>query len=179
MKKIIIVIILSTLLGASCKKTNTPSPTDQLPPTTQTGANTFGCLVNGKVYIPKGSSGNGSPNPKVAYDIGLGGRPVLKINADQYVNNNNSAYFTLNLGNLDHLGYYSNLDEFHFLMGWLENIGNCGTVVFDTTIQKWGGTNVTKLDIPNHIVSGTFNCKYKSTTCDTVFITDGRFDFKF
>ena len=86
MKKIITVILLSTLLGASCKKTNTPSPTDQLPPTTQTGANTFGCLVNGKVYVPKGSSGTGSPNPKTIYDIGLNGVPNLLINANQYEN---------------------------------------------------------------------------------------------
>ena len=40
------------------KKHQGGNPVDQLPPETQTGANTFGCLVNGKVFIPKDSGLN-------------------------------------------------------------------------------------------------------------------------
>jgi hypothetical protein len=183
--KLLLLIIACVNIFAACKKDKTTtliepvSMGDQLPAITQSGAKTFGCIINGKVYIPKGYNSNGSPNPKSIYSIGLNGRPVLQINADQFINNTNVSYFTLKIGNLDHLGYYSSVDEFNFLMGWLETIGNCSTTVLDTTVKKWGGVNITKIDLSNQIVSGQFNCKYKTLACDTVFITDGRFDIKF
>jgi hypothetical protein len=40
------------LLSSSCKKKNTEP---ELPPETTIGAMTFGCKVNGKVFVPKGS----------------------------------------------------------------------------------------------------------------------------
>jgi len=45
-------------LFATCKKKDPPignNATAQLPSITTTGANTFGCLVNGEVWLPKGS----------------------------------------------------------------------------------------------------------------------------
>lgn len=48
-------ILLST---SSCKDDDdTPTnPVDQLPPATQTGENTFGCLLDGEVFIPSGGT---------------------------------------------------------------------------------------------------------------------------
>jgi hypothetical protein len=178
--KLLLFIIACTNIFAACKKDkNTTDPADQLPPATQTGANTFGCLVNGKVYVPAGYTGTTKPNPHVIYEIGLNGSPTLTINADKYDNSYiNKGYFFFSIGNLNHLGNYFYPNDVNFLMGWLEQIGNCGTPSFDTTVKKWGGI-ITKLDIPNRIISGTFDCKYKTLQCDTVFITDGRFDIKF
>ncbi|MCU7693043.1 hypothetical protein ACFSPU_02200 [Haoranjiania flava] len=49
--KIILLCSLALLLSAgSCKK----SAQNQLPPATQTGANTFGCKINGVVYKCRG-----------------------------------------------------------------------------------------------------------------------------
>jgi hypothetical protein len=47
------------LLLIQCHKDspNPAKPEDQLPAATQTGANTFGCLVNGQPYTPKGNVG--------------------------------------------------------------------------------------------------------------------------
>jgi hypothetical protein len=183
--KLLLLIIACITTFTACKKDKTelivePIPIgDQLPAITQTGANTFGCLVNGKVYIPKGYRGNGSPNPKITYDIGLNGRPYLGIIADQIINSSFKGEILIAFRNLDHLGVYSMPDDFNFSATWVDVIGNCGTIAFDTTIKKWGSGIISKLDIPNQIISGTFNCKYKTLTCDTVFITDGRFDIKF
>ena len=41
-------------------------PEDQLPPITQTGANTFGAIVDGRVFVPKDKTGYSAPG---------GGRP--------------------------------------------------------------------------------------------------------
>jgi len=51
MKKLLLVLTL-TLTLSSCTKNNPFRGNDQLPPETQTGANTVGCLINGKVFIP-------------------------------------------------------------------------------------------------------------------------------
>ena len=60
-------LLLAALLGLSqCKKKRDPAPEDQLPPATQTGANTFGCLVNGQPWTPQGY--NGMSNYSVYYD---------------------------------------------------------------------------------------------------------------
>ena len=143
----LLMLLCSVMLCSSqCKKTNTTDPIDQLPPATQIGANTFGCLVNGKVYVPKGYSGNGSPNPKIQYDINLNGRPTLGITADQIVNSIYRGSILIAYRNLDHLGAYYMPNDFNFSAGWLDVIGTCGTVAYDTTIKKWGGGVITKLD---------------------------------
>jgi hypothetical protein len=46
------------LMTSSCKKNNGSS----LPPATQTGAHTFGCLINGQVFTPGGGDGLGGGN---------------------------------------------------------------------------------------------------------------------
>ncbi|MBC7493737.1 MAG: hypothetical protein H7221_01920, partial [Flavobacterium sp.] len=47
-----IIITVCALFLFSCTK-NDASPQDQLPPATTIGANTAGCIINGKVIIPK------------------------------------------------------------------------------------------------------------------------------
>ena len=69
------------LLLTQCSKCkNDPQPNDpasQLPPATQTGANTFGCLVNGQPYTPKGNTG--ASNFGVTYDPSF--RGGARVNA--------------------------------------------------------------------------------------------------
>ena len=54
MKKIILLLCMFlTLIGTSCDNNDDNNSGDKLPPETQTGANTVGCLVNGQVFLPK------------------------------------------------------------------------------------------------------------------------------
>lgn len=172
---ILLLLILTSF--ATCKN-HKDNPVDQLPPATQTGANTFGCLVNGKVYIPKGYNGTGTPNPKKQFDIGLNGLPYFNITASQLNSDHISeGNVFISIGNIITTGIYTYPNDFNFLIGW-KNLNNCGIVAFDSTTQKWGQGEITKYDLTNGIISSTFNFKYKTLTCDTVFVTDGRFDFK-
>ena len=59
-------LLLAALLGLSQCRKNNPNPVDQPPPATQTGANTFGGLVNGQAWTPQGNEG--SSNYSVSYD---------------------------------------------------------------------------------------------------------------
>jgi hypothetical protein len=54
MKNIITVLLLSLLTSCSEDSNN---PEAQLPPITQTGENTFGCLIDGKLLIPRDGTG--------------------------------------------------------------------------------------------------------------------------
>ena len=57
MKKLTLILLFTIpLLALKCNNDPEPNdPIDQLPPITQTGENTFGCLVDGEVWLPKGS----------------------------------------------------------------------------------------------------------------------------
>jgi hypothetical protein len=52
MKNLFFLLTAITLLTACDKDGQIFAGKDQLPPETQTGANTVGCLVNGKVFLP-------------------------------------------------------------------------------------------------------------------------------
>ena len=67
----------------------------------------------------------------------------------------------------------------NFSIGWNQILGNCFTQAFDTTIKKSGSITLTRYDVSSRIISGTFRAQFKTTTCDTIYLTDGRFDFKF
>ena len=176
MKNLVIITMLLLLCAASCKKENKNE--DQLPPATQTGANTFGCLVNGKVYVPKGFNGTGTPNPKTQFDIGVNGQPYFNITVSRLsAGNVSEGNLFMSIGNLSTLGIYNYPADLNFLFGW-NIIGDCGIIAFDTTVKKWGLCEITKYDLNARIISGKFNLKYKTLSCDTIFITNGRFDFK-
>jgi hypothetical protein len=179
--KLLLFIIACTNIFAACKKDkNTTDTVDQLPPATQIGANTFGCLVNGKVYIPKGSSGNGSPNPKKIYDIGLNGLPYMQINAGQYEQNNQIASFILGIDSLTSVGIHNVYTTRKQVGFGSTQFPNCGILADDNTQFKIGTITITKHELnPNSgIISGIFNFKIKINNCDTLFFTEGRFDFK-
>ncbi len=174
--KLCLLLFAMANIFASCTKDKQSE--DQLPPATQTGAGTFGCKINGKVYVPKGSSGTGRPNPHIQYDYDLNGNPYLSIETFQYPTSNKTGLL-IAFRNLAIIGYYPVSDSFRFDFGWPDVIQNCGNSSSDINVLKWGGGNITKLDITNRIISGTFDFKVKNTTCDTVYITNGRFDIKF
>jgi hypothetical protein len=183
--KLLLLIMACVNIFAACKKDKTTTPIeplltgDQLPAITQSGARTFGSLVNGKVWVPKGTSCGTKPNPNIVYDLGLNGKPYVEIKTSHYSNCNPQGFVNISFGSLDHLGSYNYPIDFDFSCGWSDVLNNCFTPALDTTVKKWGEGIITKLDVPNRIISGTFNCKYKTLTCDTVFITDGRFNIKF
>ncbi|MBQ0767738.1 MAG: hypothetical protein KBT58_00490, partial [Bizionia sp.] len=57
MKNLLLAFAL-LLIVSNCNKNDDDQPTnpiDQLPPATQTGANTFGCLLDGEPFLPGNS----------------------------------------------------------------------------------------------------------------------------
>ena len=67
-------LLFATFSFSQCKKKST-NPIDELPPETQTGANTFGCLVDGKAFKPAGNGFSG-PIKSAIYQYLIPGTPA-------------------------------------------------------------------------------------------------------
>ena len=75
----LVLIILQSII--SCTKTE---EIDKLPPITMEGKNTFGCLVNGKSWIPETDGGLFNEKLSVRYENGgLNIQANLRLNKDE------------------------------------------------------------------------------------------------
>jgi len=181
--------LLATLLGLSqCQKKDAPpaKPEDQLPPATQTGAGTFGCLLNGQPWTPKGF--NGSPNILVTYDPTYKGGS-LSITAYRYPTDAQQAqYIKFGGDQLNKPGTYtlattnnpapSSTNGVLFADGNIASPCNMYQVGIGTT-QTAGQFTITRLDLTNRIVSGTFNFTLSQASCTSIQLAEGRFDSQF
>ncbi|WP_035565378.1 hypothetical protein [Hymenobacter sp. IS2118] len=175
MKTYYLLPLAAALLGLSQCKKKDPSPEAQLPPATQTGANTIGCLVNGQPWTPVGN--DGSSNYTVSYDpnFRLG---TLNIAAYRYANSQAKrqtiGVFSDSL--LPGIGRYKLRLLGHHGAAFDDFQGNC---IYDRTSPGAycrGELVITRLDRVNGIISGTFAFTLAQPGCDTVRVTNGRFD---
>jgi len=187
MKTTIITLLLALITSCSNDDVNR-DPIFQLPPETQTGANTFGATINGKVYIPRDPTGInwGGQQGKGMKLLGGG------ISPNQYtelvvVDGASSVGFkiTIHIQNLLAIGFYqlkqsnfqdqadSILENHIFFKIWDSNIKN---YAYYGSVENQGFINITRLS--NGIVSGNFSGKFVRYDNPNEFIqiTDGRFD---
>ena len=167
-------LLLPLCLLLSCQK-NDPSPTAQLPPATQTGANTLGCLVNGQPWTPQGN--NGSSNYSVSYDQNPYG--VLDARSYRYQQSpDNFQYLILFARELRGPKQYDVRDVALTRVSWYDRTTGCDMSSDEAGTYHKGTVTITKLDLQAGIVSGTFEFTLAKPGCDTVRITNGRFDKK-
>lgn len=178
----IIATLLFVCLSASkCKKDKTPgNPVDQLPPETQIGANTFGCLVDGKVFLPKGTP-FGSPSLKCAYqylDNGSSKGFYFQLSASHTYSTQNIKSIAIGTENLE-------LVEDTFVLEDAFQDGRAFGLYSESGTGNYtqkklpGRLVITKFDEINQVVSGTFWFSVVVNPGDTIKITEGRFDMQF
>jgi len=166
---------------SSCKKDTVDS--NGLPAATQTGANTFGFMLNGQPWKPQGMIGI-SPNYTINVDEGYF-NGIFNITAYKILNNNSNTEQSIGLGLSDSLRFLKNTpanfnlyNHSLFDISFINNNG-CIYTQSDSTITRSGLLTITKFDNLNRIIAGTFNAVLIKRGCDTIKITDGRFDMKF
>ena len=142
-----------------------------LPPETQTGANTFGCYVDGKLFVPDWIA----PMEPPLQAILLKNSFILESYADKgkkhiYISLERKPYLNIPLP----ISYVYYLDK--------RGDNNC----FCFGGKKIGEIFFTKIDTVNHIISGRFQFQGQCwNTVDDVVgdsivsITNGRFDMKY
>ena len=170
--KNIFYFLLIILTLSCCNKDDNKTPIEQLPPATQIGAGTFGCLVNGVPYIDNSGFFNCfyqlvdgvyyfsiSPNfqGKLFGNLGIGCRNV---------NFTNNKVFDLALGNEGGgAATFSVANE-------LRDIS--------TNLNYGGICQITNFNLTANIISGTFEFEIFDEVTQTLYVvTEGRFDAMF
>ena len=170
MKNSLLLILLLPLLALRCNQDPEPTdPIDQLPEATQTGANTFGCLVDGEVYLPEGNFNK----PSTSASHGNGTLFILTNNVKEDISMNFYIHDEVNKVELIELEKVEKPWKSISLI-----IGNQSYNVDDSLYV--GEMNITRLDTVNGIFSGTFwfDAVNETDATDVVHITNGRFDLR-
>lgn len=174
---LIITITICTLSCSSCKKETVTDP-NGLPTATQTGANTLGFLLNGQPWKPEGFAG--TSNLSIDVDFGYK-NGIFSIAAYQVISSNNITDF--GIGIADSLNFVNAPKTFKLgsntLFGVYYSKDTCTYDYFSNSIYRTGSLTITRLDKTARIISGTFYATLAKQGCDTVKITDGRFDMKY
>jgi hypothetical protein len=166
--------LLATLLGLSQCKKKAPDPLSQLPSATQTGANTFGCLVNGQVWTPLGF--NGTSNYSVSYDPTYR-KGTLSIGTYRYLDTSTNTREDIKIysDSMQTIGKYTLTLPNHQEALFYDRTGQCKYVQNGPHYRK-GTLTITRLDLKAGIISGTFSFTLYKSGCDSIRVTQGRFD---
>jgi len=167
---------LSLLLLAQCKKSDV-DPTSQLPPETHTGAGTFGCLVNGQPWTPRGY--NGYSNYSVSYDPTYA-NGTLNVGCYRYVGTGADDYQLVGLfsDNIKTPGNYPLTIVGHQEGTFADRTRSSCQFLGGDPYYRRGQLVITRLDKQAGIISGTFAFTLYKPGCDSLRITQGRFDRK-
>ncbi len=176
---LLILLPLWGLGGCSDDDAPPPNPIDLLPPATQTGENTFGCLLDGEAFTPRAlyvpyncfyQYVDGGYYFYVSATNKKGGiTKGISVGTEKLQISENTTYVLKERINGNAFGFF-----------YIGN-SNTGEIQNNYTFSNYSEElTITKLDFENHIVSGTFwfNLKHP-VTGDTIKIRQGRFDSHF
>lgn len=167
------------LILSSCKK-----QINELPDATQNGSNTFGCLLNGKAWIPTGrgpasgvypTSGGFFKNVDNSWNIYVSAfneNNEIHIYLKQV---SSKGYYALNKNTAVRPGpiFPESYGEYYQTYSFGNND------YYSTDSLHIGFVDITRADTLTGIVSGTFQMQlYQQSTGKTLNITNGRFDYK-
>jgi hypothetical protein len=187
--KTLSITVLTAITMLSCtNKTTDADYNPQLPAATQTGANTFGCKINGVIMIPRDAKIEGVPGGSLpkgieyasnrndlynldyeqieAKDCLETNRGGIFIKLYKVFNNEVALYPISNVVG----GFSADWGDATYIQVLYKN-------AFYGSIENTGNLQITKYT--KGIISGTFSCKLKNKNNpnDIIEITDGRFDF--
>lgn len=178
-KQYLVLLVALALLLTQCQKKDAgpTQPEDQLPAATQTGAGTIGYLLNGQPWTPSGHVG--TPNFTLDYDPSyLGG--ALQVKCYRYPSSGILQSLTFGAARVTRVGTYvftnSGDNGVAYSDGSKTTPCNRFNNLYPNTYQS-GSLTLTRFDLSAHIISGTFSFKLYQPGCDTLKITQGRFDY--
>lgn len=172
----VLFLLITGFCFAECRKHhNTPLPDNPygLPNATQTGAGVFACRINGVNAIAKndilhqGGGAGGSLNDTIAV------KGSFKIGSFFA-----TIYLSLQANAIANMSY--NLSDTIHTYCFYVTDSTCQDIGGVTAIKpKIGSLIFTKMDMNNKVLSGTFSFKVPVPSCDTLDVTDGRFDIRY
>jgi hypothetical protein len=183
--KLLLFVIACTNIFAACKKDKTePTELSKLPAATKTGANTFGCLVNGKAWVAQRNDCSifCSPSLKILYDAAYGGTisiTALKIDISNNIDEQFNIFFdSSNFKTIHPITLFNTLTTASFRNYATTNSCSNYLRYLDSTVNYSGKVILTKYDLQNGIFSGIFDFTLSKPGCEIISVTEGRFDKK-
>ena len=176
--KILLIFVLFSAL--KCEKEKDPLPAE-LPPATQTGENTFGCKIDGKIFVAE-SGTTWTPivlSSIIITDFPKKIHPYLSFSAHRRGTNLDftGQFLFSNLGEI--------ITEGSYTLGFPNGIDTLLRTVVDINNKRYktdslngGEFIITKLDTIEKIVSGTFYFDAMNKNSEIIKVTEGRFDIK-
>lgn len=170
-------VCLSVFLFSSCNK-----KVDELPPATQTGANTFGAKVDGSFWVPRAF---GPINVNTILEVRIIGGQDYYIHARNYASSPTETEFEFFLKGVTTPGTY----QLNTNVSYPSSAASYGYYIKRklTPLNQWitsathtGSVTITKVDLTERIIAGTFNFTAAdiSDPAKQVSISEGRFDLK-
>jgi hypothetical protein len=183
MKKTLLLLFTTFALSCCNKDDDQPkTELEKLPPATQTGANTAGCLVNGVAFLPKGYvvTGNLFCNYIDGEDFVLaisdrtmqGSSDIMRVVSFGSQNQNLHD----NVGTIFQLGQNNNDDNSKYGNYIIYNNDNSSEINYETTSLVRGEFKITYHNYNNAILSGTFWFDAINSNGEIVKVREGRFD---
>jgi hypothetical protein len=160
--------------GCICKK-SVIDP-NGLPRATQEGKNTFGFLLNGQPWTPKGV--RGTANLSIDYDPGYN-KGIFEIVAYDFTSPISEQ---LTIGVRDSLNFMTSPITISLNKESLYVISYSKLCDYFSTVNgviSSGSLTITSFNKTTRIIAGVFNATLYRPGCDTIHITDGRFDMRF
>jgi len=183
MKKILLIAFLCFLTG--CEKDDQPEKDPgnfqtPLPAATTTGANIFACYVDGKAYIAYAKDIVAYNQFFETYGISIEGHWDSSdyINQIRLISNTEEEVqegMTYELGKVQ--PYDSGIDYYAGAI-FFRNFSQFGNWCYTNTIEK-GELKITKHDVFERILSGTFWFDIKRPDGKVIEIREGRFDVRY
>jgi hypothetical protein len=175
MKKIIVILII-VLLGA-CEKDKNPLPTE-LPPITEEGKNTFGCLIENEIYVPEKRRTTWSvPGPQfepIEFSFPQYPNYTFRVSTIRLVDEDDDLMDAEVEFMVDSCILKPGKYKFSHISVIYENEAYSSHLIDNDSLI------ITKIDTINNIISGQFSAILTdvSTYSKFINITKGRFDLK-
>ncbi len=168
---LLLVLLIST--NSCSKQDDCENPVDCLPPLTQTGEGTIGCLINGQPFKPGGSQLSG-PTQQAFYQF-VDGKNRFGLSANNRDTNQTIRIFLRNQTIQENQTFILTIDEEDSNVGeYKDNL-----IGFHTNEENRGEIIFTNFDNIKGIVSGTFWFDAVNGEGEVVEIREGRFDMKY
>ena len=169
-------LLLFTQCIGCKKKGPTPDPPQdpvaQLPPETQTGQRTFGCLVNGQPWTLAGSP-LGGPLLAAQYHDRRLSISMVGLTADK---SSSGGVMQIGIDKITTSGRYILSREDTSFVSYDDAKANC---LYRTDVSHPATVEITRLDPVARIASGRFAFTLETPSCGKVVVTGGRFDCRF
>lgn len=183
MNKNLLFTLFISLLITACKKETLPS---ELPTATQTGENTVGCLINGEPVFPEGRlgsllSGIYSARKMPMFEIRSYGDTLVSVEVSRYMSRAAEPHF-INFKLSFHIAAGKGVYTIGGRSGNSLNVnyGECQTSSKEAASFINGKLIITNANNELHIVSGTFEAAFRSSSCNgPVTVQAGRFDLAY